>query len=252
LNWIAQATGLPVASLALVALLTFAAAGIRGLTGFGMAIVLVPLLGMVIRPAEAVILAILLQLMIGPVGIRGSLAQCERPASFVIAGCAVLATPIGLWLLGRTSPDLARVLIAAIAIGAFLLVILPKKGLGEPGRAVMVATGLSAGVLTGFAAMPGPPVVPYFLRGPLSPHTARASMMVVFFATAIAGSLSSVAMGLTNWHLAALTVLLLAPMLLGNWLGSRAFGRIAPVVWRSCVALLLGVSGCSAIWRAIS
>jgi uncharacterized protein len=244
LNWITQATGLPLASLALVALLTFAAATIRGLTGFGMAIILVPLLGMVIRPADGVILAILLQLMIGPVGIRNSLALCERPASFVIAGCAVLATPIGLWLLGRTSPDLARVMIAAIAIGAFLIVILPKKGLGEPGRAVMVATGLTAGVLTGFAAMPGPPVVPYFLRGPLSPHQARASMMVVFFATATAGTVSSVVMGLTTWHL--------PPMLFGNWIGSLAFGRIPPVVWRTCVALLLGVSGCSAIWRAIN
>jgi uncharacterized protein len=252
LNWIAQATGLAGSAIGLIAFLTFGAAAIRGLTGFGMAIVLVPLLGMVIAPADAVILAILLQLLIGPVGIRNSLAACERPASFVIAGCAVAATPVGLWLLGKASPDLARLLIAAIAGAAFLLVITKRSLVAEPSRLVTVATGLAAGVLTGFAAMPGPPVVPYFLRGVRGPSAARASMMVVFFATAMAGTVSSILLRLTTWRLALLALMLFAPMLVGNWLGSKAFGRVAPPLWRTIVALLLGIAGCSAVWRALS
>ena len=251
MNVLLAASGLSLSALLIAALMTFIAAAVRGLTGFGMAIILVPLLGIIIAPSQAVVLAILLQALIGPVEIRKSLDNCERPSSFIIAGFAVAATPFGLWLLSHTAADLARLLIAAIAIIAFALVIIPKRAIGRPALPITIGTGISAGILTGFAAMPGPPVVPYYLQGGVPPQTARASMMVVFFATAIAGTMSSFALGLTHWALAAIAVLLLAPMLLGNYLGSLAFGKISPLLWRTCVAVLLGVAGISAVWRAV-
>jgi uncharacterized protein len=250
LNSLITASGLTWSAFAIAALMTFGAAYVRGLTGFGMAIILVPLLGMIIAPSQAVILAIFLQFLIGPVGIRSSVAQAEKPSSYIIAGTAMAATPLGLWLLSVTPPDTARLLIAGIAIGAFILVILPKSKHGRPGLPVTVATGLSAGILTGFAAMPGPPVVPYYLQNAVSPHMARASMMVIFFSTAIAGTISAFAGGYASIALAALSLLLFLPMLLGNWLGGKAFGKVNPALWRGGVAVLLGVAGISAVWRA--
>lgn len=44
--------------------MTFGAAYIRGLTGFGMAIILVPLFGLIVKPGDAVVIAILLQVLI--------------------------------------------------------------------------------------------------------------------------------------------------------------------------------------------
>jgi uncharacterized protein len=89
--------------------MTFGAALVRGLTGFGMAIILVPLLSIIMRPDKAVTLAILLQLLIGPVGIRQTLATCHRPSAGAIAMMAVMTTPIGVWLLIQTPPDVARI-----------------------------------------------------------------------------------------------------------------------------------------------
>ncbi len=237
-------------ALLIAAAMTFVAAAVRGLTGFGMAIILVPLLGMIIPPAQAVILAILLQVLIGPVEIGKSLKNCERPSTLIIAAAAVTTTPVGLWLLTVTTPDVARLIIAAIAIAAFLLVIMPKSPHGRPGLALTIGTGITAGILTGFAAMPGPPVVPYYMQGSVTPQTARGSMMTVFFATSIAGTLASIASGMTNIAVLSMTAILLGPMLLGNYLGGLAFGKINPVIWRSSVAVLLGIAGLSAVWRA--
>ncbi|MGB5078606.1 MAG: sulfite exporter TauE/SafE family protein, partial [Sphingorhabdus sp.] len=203
--------------LAGTAAMTFGAAFIRGLTGFGMAIILVPLLGLVVTPGEAVVLGIFLQVLIGPVGLKIIYADAERQSAITIALFAVIATPVGIWLLKLTSPDVARLLIAAIAIGAFVLVLLPQRPGFKPGRKETVATGIISGILTGFAAMPGPPVVPYYLRQQILPATARASMMLIFFATAISGTLSSFAMGIASWRLAWLSLMLFFPMLLGNW-----------------------------------
>ncbi len=244
------ASGLTWSAFAIAALMTFGAAYVRGLTGFGMAIILVPLLGMIIAPSQAVILAIFLQCMIGPVGIRDSIARCEKPSSYIIAGAAVAATPLGLWLLSITPPDTARIMIAGIAIGAFILVVMPKSKHGRPALPMTLAAGLSAGVLTGFAAMPGPPVVPYYLQNAVSPHMARASMMVIFFSTAIAGTMSAFVGGYASIALAALSLLLFIPMLIGNWLGGKAFGKVNPAVWRGGVAVLLSIAGVSAVWRA--
>ncbi len=248
---IESATGLTPVAIALAAMMTFGAAAIRGLTGFGMAIILVPLLGLVIRPDQAVVLAILLQFLIGPVGIKTIIADSDRSSSLMIAGFAVLATPFGLWLLAHTAPDLARLLISGIAIGAFILVVMPKGEGLAPGRAVTAGTGLAAGILTGFAAMPGPPVVPYYLRGAFTPVTARASMMLIFFATATAGTIASTLLGLTTVPLMLIAAALFVPMLIGNHLGQMAFGRVSPTIWRSLVALLLGVAGIAAIIRLL-
>lgn len=232
--------------------MTFGAAAIRGLTGFGMAIILVPLLGMVIEPRSAVVLAILLQLLIGPVGLRSILADGDRATALPIAGIAMAATPLGLIALQAASPDVARLIIASVAIGAFMLVLLPMRPDGHrPSRTEIGLTGVASGILTGFAAMPGPPVVPFYLRQRIEPRVARASMMLVFFGTAIAGSVSAFALGAAATQTALLAAALFVPMLIGNWAGGLAFGRVPPPLWRSFVAVILGIAGVSAVLRLL-
>lgn len=239
--------------LAGAAAMTFGAAFVRGLTGFGMAIILVPLLGLIIAPGEAVVLGILLQLLIGPVGLRDILADADRPTAVPIGLIAMVTTPLGMLLLKATPADVARLLITLVAVAAFVAVLLPKHAEGHrPGRLAIAGTGLASGVLTGFAAMPGPPVVPFYLRRSLEPRVARASMMLIFFATAIAGALSAWSVGLATERLIWLTIILFPPMALGNWLGGLAFGKVPESVWQILVAVVLGVAGIAAVARLFS
>lgn len=245
--------GLAPLTFAGAAAMTFGAAYVRGLTGFGMAIILVPLLGMIIAPGQAVVLAILLQLLIGPVGIRAIMADADRRTAVPIGLLAMVVTPLGMLALKAITPDVARLTITLIAVGAFIAVLLPKKPEGhEPGAVAIGATGLAAGVLTGFAAMPGPPVVPFYYRRHLEPRVARASMLLIFFATAIAGTGAALWTGLATWRLFVLALLLFAPMWLGNRLGARHFGGVPPHVWQGLVAAVLGLSAVSAVVRILS
>lgn len=245
------ATGLTPGLFLLIALMTFGAAAIRGLTGFGMAIILVPLLGLVIRPDAAVVLAILLQLLVGPVGLRTVIKDSHKPSAIPIALTAVMATPLGIWALAYTPPDIARVIIAGIALAAFALVALPVRNPRPPGMIITLLAGATAGVLTGFAAMPGPPVVPFYMRSGLSAVTVRASMMLVFFATAIAGTVSSWLIGLADMQVIWMGLLLLPALLVGNWAGGLAFGKLPETVWRVLVGLVLGLAGASAVLRVL-
>lgn len=152
------------------------AAFVRGLAGFGMAILLVPLIGLVIPPGEAVVVSNMLGLLIGLVGARKVWNEGDKSAG-VIGSLAMLLTPVGLVVLFATPPGIARVLIALVAIGAFGLVLLPTRPVHAPGRLETGLTGAAAGLLTGFAGMPGPPVVPYYLRRPIPREVDRKSVV---------------------------------------------------------------------------
>ena len=239
--------------LAVAAAMAFGAGFTRGVTGFGMAPPPPPMIGLLLPPADAVLIGILVQLFIGPVGFRKIAADCEWNSALPIALLAMVATPLGMLLLRQTSPDVARIMIAMIAIAAFLLVIWPTKGAGGPaGKGSIAFTGIATGLLTGFAAMPGPPVVPFYMRRRVPPAVARASMMCIFFATAIAGSIGAWVMGIGTMALLLLALCLFPFAVAGNWIGGFAFGKVPEHIWRACVALVLGIAGISAIWRALS
>lgn len=242
--------GLSPTALALALTAALIAAFVRGLAGFGMAILLVPLLALAMLPAQAVVVSNMLGLLIGLVGLKRIWADADRASVTAIGGLAMLATPLGLLLLAATDPAPARLIIAAVAIGAFVLVLLPPRPDGHrPHVAETGATGIAAGLLTGFAGMPGPPVVPYYLRQAIPAATARASMLAVFLATSLASTVAAFALRLAHPRQIGLALILFLPVIAGNWLGGRAFGRISDRVWRWLVALLLAASGIAAVVR---
>lgn len=248
---ILSALDLDLAQIAVMISATLAAAFVRGLAGFGMAILLVPVLGLAIPPREAVVVANWLGLLIGLVGVRKIAGQSERSA-FTISALAMAATPLGVWLLAVTDPALARLLIALIAIGSFVLVLLPKRPAHHlPGAVETGGTGLASGVLTGFAGMPGPPVVPYYLRRAIPPQLARASMMTIFLATSLAGVVAALALGVATWREPLLAALLFPAVLLGNWLGGQAFGKVGEAAWRIFTGAVLGAAAAAALWRLL-
>ena len=243
--------GLTEAQIAVALAAALGAAFVRGLAGFGMAILLVPVLGLAVPPREAVVVANWLGLMIGLVGIRKIVGQSERSA-LVISVLAVLATPLGVWLLAVADPALARMLIALIALGSFVLVLLPKRPADHaPSQLETGGTGLLSGVLTGFAGMPGPPVVPYYLRRAIPPQLARASMMTIFMATSVAGVASAMVLKVATLREPMLALVLFPAVLLGNWLGHLAFGKVSDTMWRSFTGLVLGISAVAALWRLL-
>ncbi len=236
----------------LVALLAaFGSAFVRGLTGFGMAILLVPVLALALTPVHAVLLANFLSVFIGLSEIRRLLRGAERSAWAIIALVAV-TTPMGLYGLTLTTPPIARVVIAFIAMSAFVAILLPRRGALEHHPTTTGAVGVLSGLMTGYAGMPGPPVVPYYVGRDIPRETAKASMLLIFTCASTTGLVSATAIGVFDGMLALLAALLFPAVLLGNWCGNMASGRIADRTWRMCVGLVLGGAAVAALWKALA
>ncbi|MEM7779605.1 MAG: sulfite exporter TauE/SafE family protein [Pseudomonadota bacterium] len=229
---------------------TLGAAFIRGLTGFGFGILLVPILALALTPVEAVLVINIMAGLLAVTEIKLIVREAERSA-FVIGGLVVIATAPGLILLDATPPDLARLLIALIALSAFFAILLPKRSAEQPGPVTTGAVGVSAGLLTGFAAMPGPPVVPYYVGRDIPRITARASMVGIFGISAVAGLGSGAAIGVLDWRTIVLGLSLFPMMMLGNWVGHLAFGKVSDPVWRGCVGVVLGAAAIAALVKLL-
>lgn len=242
--------GFSFAQIAIAIIATLGAAFIRGLTGFGFGILLVPILALALTPVEAVLALNIMAGLLAFTEIRMILREAEKSA-LVIGALVVLGTPAGLLLLDATPQAIARLLIALIALSAFIAVLLPKRGPEQPGAAVTSAVGLSAGVLTGFAAMPGPPVVPYYVGRDIPRVTAKASMVGIFGIAALAGVGSGAAIGVLEMRIVLLGLALFPLVLLGNWIGSLAFGKVSDTLWRTCVGVVLAAAAIAALVKLI-
>jgi uncharacterized membrane protein YfcA len=240
-------TGLQIA-VALAAAL--GSAFVRGLTGFGMAILLVPILALALPPVEAVVLGNSLSVMIGLTEARTLVREAERSA-WVIAGIVVLTTPFGLWMLSLTGADVARLVIALIAFSAFIAILLPRRGTAVPGPVVTGGVGVLSGLMTGYAGMPGPPVVPYYAGRTLPRITIKASMLLIFTIAGAAGLAGATWLGILRGELVLFALGMLPVIIIGNRLGARVSGRVSDPVWRACVGLVLGGAAFGALLRLL-
>lgn len=238
------------AQIVAVLLATLGSAFVRGLTGFGMAILLVPILALALSPIEAVLLANFLSIFIGLTEFRRLVSGAEKSA-WIISCVVLLTAPLGFLALFWTSPDTARIIIALIAFSAFIVVILPPRTPITPGAAVTGSVGVLSGLMTGYAGMPGPPVVPYYVLRTLPRETAKASMMLIFTLAPFAALGTSAVTGSLTWRSAVLAILLFPAVLIGNWLGHQMSGRISDQVWRTAVGVVLAAAAIAAFLRLV-
>ena len=241
--------GFSTAQIVVAVLATLVAAFVRGLTGFGFGFLLTPILALALLPIEAVLLVNILAAALALSAVRYVPREADRSALWIAGGLVLTVAP-GLLLLAATPPTLARVLIALAALMAFVIVVLPRRETPfKPGPITTGTTGLVAGLATGFAAMPGISVVPYYVRQAMPRPRAKASMIGIFGVSALASLASGAVTGLLDWRLFLFGLLLFPVMALGNWLGSLVFGRIKERTWRIWVALVLGGAAVAALAR---
>ena len=138
-----------------------------------------------------------------------------------------------------------------ISLFAFAIILLPQEGRISHWPVTTGGVGLLSGLLTGFAGMPGPPVVPYYVGQALPRSAITASMLLIFTVAAAVGLGSGALLGVLNWGLFGLALALFPAVLLGNWAGARASGHVSDRAWRICVGLVLGGAALAALLRLL-
>ncbi len=230
-------------ALAAAAAAIFAAAWLRGYAGFGFALAAVPLLSQLMEPAQAVPLVLLLDLLAGLQLVPRIRHEVDLDSLRLLAPAAVLALPVGVTALSALPADALRVL---IAVGVLAAVAALASGFQLPertGAPLVVGVGALSGLLGGSTAMPGPPVLSYFLARPGPKERARASMIAYFLVTGAVACAVATLTGVLDLRVAWTALLLTPALALGTLLGQRGFHGTASETYRRVALGVLALIG---------
>jgi hypothetical protein len=228
-----------------------AAAIMRGFTGFGFGLAAVPLLSLALPPTQVVPLVVTLQVVIGLVGLRAAVTECDWQAVRMLAPGLVIGVPIGLLILTTLPANPVRLAIGAV-IGFSVWLIhrglrLPPK----PSRLVSAGVGTVSGIISGLASMGGPPIVVYLLALGHSATRMRATAIVYFMLSGAAAFIPMAARGLVTrdvliWAAASVPV-----VFAGSRIGTWAFHRAKPRHHRMVALLILSALAVMLVGRSL-
>lgn len=224
---------------------------LRGYSGFGFALAATPLLVSLIPPTAAVPVVLMLQIGSSLVGLKRTVADSDRRSVSVMAGAAVVATPIGTWLLIVWSPDAARLTAAALTLFAAVVLGAGFRFKKQPSLPASVPFGLAAGLFGGLCAMPGPPAILYYLGSPIPNATARASMTLLFVIISSVSLIGAALGGVVTLEAVALAAVTTPIMFGGTALGSYLFKRLPAAHYRPICLIILILVGLTAAAKVL-
>jgi hypothetical protein len=234
-----------------IGLAMFGSGVMRGFSGFGAALFAVPAMSMAFPPAFVAPVVMGLQVLAGAQTLRGDWAQILWRCGLPLAISSVAATFIGARLLVDTDPHAVRLAIGLIVLATVGLLLTGWRFARMPGSAPTVLVGACSGLLNGFSAMGGPPLVVYFLSGPFAIAASRATMNLIFTVQSTGSMISIAALGGLTRDILVATALAYPAQAAGIAVGHRLFLKVGNAYYRRVCILALGILSVLLIIRSV-
>ncbi len=228
-----------------------AAAILRGFTGFGFGLAAVPLLSLALPPAQVVPLVVTLQVVIGLVGLRTAVTECDWRAVRMLAPGLVIGIPIGLLILTSLPANPVRLTIGVVIAFSVWLIHRGIRLPPNPSRLLSLAVGAVAGVISGLASMGGPPIVVYLLALGHSPARMRATAIVYFMLASCAVLVPMAARGLITQQVLVWAAVAVPVVFAGSAIGTWGFHRAKPRHHRMVALVILSALAILLIGRSL-
>ena len=214
----------------------------RGFSGFGSALVYIPLISSIYDPKIAVATLLLIDFVSGiPFAVQAA-PRCKWREIAPITISAIFGIPFGTMLLLYFDPTLIRWLVAAVALLILLIIVAGWRYRDRPKLPITIFVGLMSGFLGGAFQMDGPPVVIYWLGGTHVASVVRANLMMFIALSGAAICVAYLFSGLLTSNAIALAVLLGFPFIISMALGARLFHGTSDEWYRRIAYIVIAAS----------
>jgi uncharacterized membrane protein YfcA len=238
------------AQVVLVAIAVFASAAVQSTTGFGFALLAVPLMAVVIPAEEAVVLCGAFSLLTSSTQAITERAHAVRPVAARMLVGALIGAPFGLAVLSVTTGRQLRFVLAGV-IFTFLLLTMRGFTLHRAGRAVDLGAGVVAGVLNTSLSTNGPPIVMALHAREMPPDPFRGTIAAVFTGSNVISVTLFAATGRYDVESLVLFAVSFPALCLEYVVGTRLRRRFDPSSFRRLVVQLLALTGVITLVGAI-
>jgi hypothetical protein len=221
------------------ALVAVIAGVVRGITGFGGAMVMAPPLVLLLGPTLAVPVVLLLESLAAAPQVMQTRALVRWRVVGPILAATAVTVPLGGYLLLTSDALTLRRATALIVIVFSALLLRGWRYTGQHKMSTGIALGGLAGGMLGATSIGGPPVILYLLAGPDRIDITRANLTLFVAASCIIGLAMLAMQGVVDLD-AAWTALWLAPGYYGGLVvGTRLFSRFNDARFRQFTLLLM-------------
>src|SRR3984885_5957550 len=211
----------------------------RGFSGFGSALIFMPLASSLAGPRLVAALLLIIDFVAAAPLVPNAWKHADRRATGVMVLGALIGVPIGTWFLSRLDPVTTRWIISGFVAALLLLLLSGWRYRGKDHPALSVGIGGLSGFCSGLAQTGGPPIVGYWLGRPNASHIARANILLFFGASDFFSLVSYALTGLITADALRFSCLIGPIYGIGVWFGSMLFGRASETLFRSiCYALI--------------
>ena len=225
------------------------AALMASVTGFGYALVAVPLLVLLLPPLQLVPVVLISWGPLALLLIAHSWRHLNPGRLVRLLTGALLGAPLGILMLSSLPESTMRSVIGGTTLlAAGSLLVRPGRPLAREGPALLTA-GLLSGVTGGSTGMAGPPVVLLGLNQRWEPQGFRADLICFFLVLHTSMAAGLACMGALSGGTLRLSLAVLPGVLAGYAAGRRLHGRVDASTYRRVAVALVLAGG---IWALLS
>lgn len=218
------------------------AGAVRGFSGFGSALIFVPLMSAIYDPRTAAGTFLLIDFAVGLWVLPSVWREAHWRDVFPLATAAVIAAQFGALILVYTEAVTLRWGIAIVVLILLGVLMSGWRYHGRPQLPVTLGVGALAGTLGGAIQIVGPPVIVYWLGSSSSPAVVRANLNAFFAVFAIALFVTYVIRGLLPMHVVLLAVLIGPLQVLALKSGTRWFHASSAETYRRVAYAIVAAS----------
>ncbi|WP_375691496.1 TSUP family transporter [Pseudooceanicola sp. LIPI14-2-Ac024] len=226
-----------------ILILAYLIAGlVRGFTGFGTALIVMPVAAALLPLPVAIVLLSVTGVFSWPAMLPRAWAAADKRQVGVLALAAVLTAPVGVWLLTVLERDLLRWLVALAAAVTLAALVSGWRYRGRVGWPGLGAIGGAAGVLGGATGLTGPPVILFYLAGPSGAEAVRANTILFLAALEVGIIVNLFLRDLVTVDAIWLGLLLAMPYLMGVLAGQALFDPARERLFRGLAYAVIGLA----------
>ncbi|MDA3859158.1 MAG: sulfite exporter TauE/SafE family protein [Roseovarius sp.] len=205
-------------------LLAIGVAGIvRGFTGFGTALVFVPVAGIFLAPQTVVGVMTLTGIVSTTALLPRAWRQADRREVGMLALAALLTVPFGLWLMQALEPVTIRWVVAAVAAITLGALVAGWRFSGIVSRPVLLIIGAMAGIIGGLTGLTGPVVILFYLAGQSAAQSVRANTILFLAVLDVVIAVNLLTRGVLEGSTVILALTLAVPYFITSLIGQALF-----------------------------
>jgi uncharacterized membrane protein YfcA len=222
--------------------IAFVSGTARGFSGFGSALIFMPLASSIAAPRLVATLLLIIDFIAAAPLVPSAWKQADRKATAIMVCGALVGVPVGTYFLTRLEPVTTRWIISGFVLALLLLLLSGWRYRGKDHAAISVGIGGLSGFCSGLAQTGGPPIVGYWLGRPIASTIARANILLFFGASDFFSVVSYSLSGLITADSLKFSLVVGPVYAIGVWFGASLFGRASETVFRAICYVLIAAA----------